>query len=143
MGANVFVGSTQGFFGQDAKVGHASAPRTRLKGVVWISSFCLFECRALKSERPSMPSLAIDHELPRPPFQSGLNDPGETLCPIVAVLRNQPHAVAVALQAEAVTVILISWNHSGAAETVLPMVGRQSSNRMRRSYVRLKNETRP
>ena len=51
-------------------------------------------------------SLAIDDELLLAVLQSGFNDPGETLCPIVSAARDQPNPIAVALNAQAVTIVL-------------------------------------
>jgi hypothetical protein len=50
--------------------------------------------------------LAIDHELLHPGFQRGLDNPGITLGPIVAVAGDQPDTVAVAFDAQPVAVIL-------------------------------------
>jgi hypothetical protein len=49
--------------------------------------------------------LAVDDELLCPVLQRGLDDPGITLRPIVAAARDQPHAIAVALDAKTEAVI--------------------------------------
>jgi hypothetical protein len=58
-------------------------------------------------------SLAIDDELLAPVSEGGLSDPGEALRRVIAAAGNEPHAVAIAFDAQAVTTsYLISWNHS-------------------------------
>ena len=49
--------------------------------------------------------LAIDDELLVAVFQRGLDDPGIAFGPVVSAARDQPHAIAVALDAQAVAVI--------------------------------------
>jgi len=50
--------------------------------------------------------LAIVDEMLLSVLQSGFNDPGETLCPIVSAASNQPYPIAIALHAQAVTIEL-------------------------------------
>ncbi|RXH34376.1 hypothetical protein XH99_01120 [Bradyrhizobium nanningense] len=50
--------------------------------------------------------LTVDHGLLRSVLERRLNDPRKALCPIVTATRDQAHAVAIALQAEAINVVL-------------------------------------
>src|SRR5262249_728631 len=49
---------------------------------------------------------AVDYELLVSVLQRGLDDPGITLAPVIAAARDQPHAIAVALDPQAIAVIL-------------------------------------
>jgi hypothetical protein len=64
-------------------------------------------------------SLAVDDKLLDPILQRGFRNPRKALGPVMAALGGQP---------EAVPSYFTSWNHSGAAGTALPIVGRQKSN---------------
>jgi hypothetical protein len=49
--------------------------------------------------------LTVDHELLLPDLKRGLDNPRKTVCPVVTVPGDQPHAGSVALHAKPVTVI--------------------------------------
>jgi hypothetical protein len=53
-----------------------------------------------------MTVLAVDHKLTDAVFQSGLSDPGEAARPIIATSGDQPNAVAVTLDANAIAIQL-------------------------------------
>lgn len=59
-------------------------------------------------------SLAIDHELLFPIPQRGLDDPRISLGPIVAVLGDQPHAIAVTANDQAKPIVLYFVDPVGA-----------------------------
>ena len=48
---------------------------------------------------------AIDHEMPLSVLQRGVDDPRIALGPVIAIAGDQAHAVAIALDAQAVAVI--------------------------------------
>jgi len=50
--------------------------------------------------------LAINDEMLLAILQGGFNDPRKALCPIVPAASNQPYPIAVALNAQAVTIVL-------------------------------------
>jgi hypothetical protein len=50
--------------------------------------------------------LAIDDEMLLAVLQRSLNDPRKSLCPIVSASGNQPNPIAIALNTQAVAVIL-------------------------------------
>ena len=50
--------------------------------------------------------LSINDKLRVPVLQRGLDDPWITAAPVVAVPSDQAHAIAVALQADAITIVL-------------------------------------
>ncbi len=59
----------------------------------------------------------------------GLDDPWISGGPVVAATGDQPHAVAIALQPEAVSVVLDLVEPVGAGpETLVDFVGKQNSN---------------
>jgi hypothetical protein len=49
---------------------------------------------------------AVDHKLTDAVFQSGLTDPREAARPVIATTADQPHAVAVTLDANTVAIVL-------------------------------------
>ena len=73
-------------------------------------------------------SLAIDHEMVLPVLQRGLDDPGEALGPIISALGDQPHALAIPLQAQAIPVHLQLMEPLGPRGDDLARVGMQNSN---------------
>jgi hypothetical protein len=50
--------------------------------------------------------LAVDHELLLPDLARGLGDPRVALGPVIAAARDQAYAIGVALQADAIAVVL-------------------------------------
>ena len=72
--------------------------------------------------------LAVNDELLVPVLQCRLDDPGKSLRPVVTAPPNQPNAIAVALDAQAVAVILDLVEPVRAAGTFIPLVDRQNSN---------------
>jgi hypothetical protein len=74
------------------------------------SSLCLPECSGIESRDAAVHTqddcLAIDDELLLAVLQSGFNDPGEALRPIVPAASNQPHPIAIALNTQAVAIEL-------------------------------------
>src|SRR5581483_1265048 len=54
---------------------------------------------------PRITASPIDYKTALAVLERGLDDPREALCPIVAALGDQPHALAVALHAETVAVV--------------------------------------
>jgi hypothetical protein len=71
--------------------------------------------------------LLIDDEMLLEVLQCGLDDPREAPSPVVSVAREQPHGRALLLDAQAITVILISWIQSGPTGTAFATAGRQNS----------------
>ena len=70
--------------------------------------------------------LAVEHEPLLTDLTGRLNDPGIAVRPVVAASGDQVHAVAVALEAEAVTVIVyLMESQSWPDGTVMDLVGRQ------------------
>jgi hypothetical protein len=61
-------------------------------------------------------------------LECGLDDPRITVGPVVAVPRDQPHAVPVALQPQPEPSYFTSWSQSGPSGTMVALVGRQNSN---------------
>jgi hypothetical protein len=55
---------------------------------------------------PKDDRFAVDHKLTDTVFQSGLTDPREAARPVIAAAGDQPHTVPVALNANAVAVVL-------------------------------------
>ena len=55
---------------------------------------------------PRITALAIEDELLLPVLQRGLDNPGISLGPVVAATGDQPNTIGIALEAEAVAVIL-------------------------------------
>lgn len=70
---------------------------------------------------------AIERKLPMPVLQCCLDDPGIPIGPVVSAARDQAHAVAVALQAEAIAVVFYSCSQSGPAGALVDLVRRQKS----------------
>ena len=62
--------------------------------------------------------LTVDHELPMPVLQRGLDDPGIAAGPVMATARDQAHPVPIALQAQPVAVIFHFMEPIGAARDV-------------------------
>ena len=54
---------------------------------------------------PEHDRLAVDHKLLEPIPECRLDDPGIAVSPVVAAAGDQAHAIPLALQAEAVTVV--------------------------------------
>jgi hypothetical protein len=55
---------------------------------------------------PKDDGLAIDHEMPLPVLQGGLDNPRTALAPVASTLRDQTDTVAIALHPKAVAVVL-------------------------------------
>jgi hypothetical protein len=72
--------------------------------------------------------LAIYDETPLPVLQGGLNDPWIALAPVVTALRDQAHAIVVALHSEAVTIVFDLMQPVWVVRTWFPVVGMQNSN---------------
>jgi len=66
--------------------------------------------------------------LPLPVIAGGLDDPGVTLGPIVAALGDQPDAIAVPLEAQAIAVVFDLVKPVGASRNGLAGVGKQNSD---------------
>jgi len=49
---------------------------------------------------------AIDDELLHPVLERGFHDPGISPGPVISVARDQPHGIAIALEAQAIAVVL-------------------------------------
>jgi hypothetical protein len=71
--------------------------------------------------------LTVDHELLDPVLQRRLDNPREALGPIVAAARDQPHAVAVALQPQTVAVILDFEEPFRLSRDCRPTIDKQNS----------------
>ena len=85
-------------------------------------------------------SLAIDHKLLDAVLQGGLGHPRVALRPVIAATRDQPHPVAITLNAEAEAVML-DFGTTLAPGTFVALVGRQNSNalNMRRGVEELRS----
>src|SRR5262252_7902057 len=69
---------------------------------------------------PKQHGHAIDHELPEPLLACGLDDPRIAVAPVVAAPRDQANAIPIALQAEAIAVILRGANSRDRRRWSLP-----------------------
>ena len=95
------------------------------------SSSCFWRVQAVEI-RPAVDAeqhgLAIDHEGGVAVTERGLGDQREAIAPVVAIAGEQPHAPAVALDDQSISVVLNLVDQSFPAGTVVPRVGMQGSN---------------
>jgi len=70
--------------------------------------------------------LAVDDEMLLAVLQSGFNDPGETLGPIVPAASDQPYPIGVAFNTQAVAIELDFVKPAGLEGTLVPVVGKQT-----------------
>ena len=79
--------------------------------------------------------LAVDHKPTDAVFQSGLTDPGEAARPVIASAGDQPHAVAVALDANPKTVLLDFVESSRTSRNLIP-IGRETELKRLRHWLK-------